>query len=144
MTPLCQLEMTLPGGFPGGVGGDSSADERWGAVARLEVLRNLDRKRLSTQAAAQLLGLERRHVFRLLKAYRTEGVRQLVAALIIRKATQHRPFGRETLRVALVRVSLDRVLLCGNQYCKSSFWADVSLWMLNPRGALLQDQARKW
>ena len=33
MSPLCQLEMTLPGGFPGGVGGDGSADERWGAVA---------------------------------------------------------------------------------------------------------------
>jgi malate synthase A len=33
MSPVCQLEMTLPGGFPGGVGGDGSADERWGAVA---------------------------------------------------------------------------------------------------------------
>jgi len=25
--------MTLPEGFPGGVGGDGSADERWGAFA---------------------------------------------------------------------------------------------------------------
>ena len=33
MSPLCQLEMTLPGGFPGGVRGDGSVDERWGAVA---------------------------------------------------------------------------------------------------------------
>jgi hypothetical protein len=33
MSPLCQLEMTLPGGFPGGVRGDGSADERWGADA---------------------------------------------------------------------------------------------------------------
>ena len=33
MSPVCQLEMTLPGGFPGGVGGDGSADERRGAVA---------------------------------------------------------------------------------------------------------------
>jgi len=31
MSPVCQLEMTLPGGYPGGVGGDGSADERWGA-----------------------------------------------------------------------------------------------------------------
>src|SRR2546429_3672941 len=31
MSPLCHLQMTLPGGFPGGVGGDGSADERWGA-----------------------------------------------------------------------------------------------------------------
>src|SRR5215471_14481870 len=33
MSPVCQLEMTLPGGFPGGVRGDGSADERWGADA---------------------------------------------------------------------------------------------------------------
>ena len=33
MSPLCQLQMTLLGGFPGGVGGDGSADERWAAVA---------------------------------------------------------------------------------------------------------------
>src|SRR4029077_4946283 len=33
MSLVCQLEMTLPGGYPGGVGGDGSADERWGAFA---------------------------------------------------------------------------------------------------------------
>jgi hypothetical protein len=33
MSPLCQLEMTLPGGYPGVVGGDGSADERLGAFA---------------------------------------------------------------------------------------------------------------
>src|SRR6516225_9067166 len=33
MSLLRQLQMTLPGGFPGGVGGDDSADERWGADA---------------------------------------------------------------------------------------------------------------
>jgi hypothetical protein len=33
MSPGCQLEMTLSGGFPGGIKGDGSADERWGAVA---------------------------------------------------------------------------------------------------------------
>jgi hypothetical protein len=33
MSPLCQLEMTLPGGFAGGVKGDGSADERRGAGA---------------------------------------------------------------------------------------------------------------
>jgi hypothetical protein len=31
MSPVCQLQMTLR--FPGGVGGDGSADERWGAIA---------------------------------------------------------------------------------------------------------------
>jgi hypothetical protein len=33
MSPVCQLQMTLPRGFPGGVGGDGSVDERWGAIA---------------------------------------------------------------------------------------------------------------
>src|SRR5271166_3878846 len=33
MSPVCQLEMTLPGGFPGGVGGDDTTDERSGAFA---------------------------------------------------------------------------------------------------------------
>jgi Homeodomain-like domain-containing protein len=44
-----------------------------GELARLEVLRDLDQRRLTTEVAAQLLGLERRQVFRLLKAQRTEG-----------------------------------------------------------------------
>ena len=33
MSPLCQLEMTLPQRFPGGVWGDGLADERRGADA---------------------------------------------------------------------------------------------------------------
>ena len=46
-----------------------------GELSRLEVLRDLDQKRLTTAAAAQLLGLERRQMFRLLlKAYRTAGL----------------------------------------------------------------------
>ena len=44
-----------------------------GELSRLEVLRDLDQRRLTTEAAGQLLGLERRQVFRLLKAYRIEG-----------------------------------------------------------------------
>src|SRR5271156_5987494 len=33
MSPVCQLQMTLPEGYPGGVGGDDTADERSGAWA---------------------------------------------------------------------------------------------------------------
>jgi hypothetical protein len=33
MSLACQLEMTFSGGFPGGVEGDGSADERWAADA---------------------------------------------------------------------------------------------------------------
>jgi len=63
MSLLRQLPMTLPGGFPEvlGVTVRLMSD---GELPRLEVLRDLDRKRLTTTAAAQLLGLERRQVFR--------------------------------------------------------------------------------
>ena len=44
-----------------------------GELTRLEVLRDLDQRRLTIEAAARLLRLERRQVFRLLKAYRTAG-----------------------------------------------------------------------
>jgi hypothetical protein len=33
MSPVCQLEMTLPWGFLGGVWGDGSGNERWRAYA---------------------------------------------------------------------------------------------------------------
>jgi predicted DNA-binding protein (UPF0251 family) len=39
-----------------------------GELTRLEVLRDLDQRRLTIEAAARLLRLERRQVFRLLKA----------------------------------------------------------------------------
>jgi hypothetical protein len=42
-----------------------------GELRRLEVIQDLDRGRLTTAATGQLLGLGRRQVFRLLKAYRT-------------------------------------------------------------------------
>ena len=50
-SPLCQLQMTLPGGFPGCVGGVDSADERWGTVAA-GVPRDLAHEHLAKRAAA--------------------------------------------------------------------------------------------
>jgi transposase len=92
--------MTLPGGFPGGVWGDGSADERW-ELARLEVLRDLDQRRLTTDAAAQLLGLERRQVFRLLKAYRIEGSAGLTSKRRGRPSNLRKPeeLGSEALAI---------------------------------------------
>ena len=48
-------------------------------LARLEVLRDLDQRRLTPAAAGQLLRLERRQVFRLLKVYRSEGAVGLIS-----------------------------------------------------------------
>src|SRR5260370_1468908 len=50
-----------------------------GELGRLEVLRELDQRRLTTEAATQLLGLERRQVFRLLEACRVDGATGLMS-----------------------------------------------------------------
>ena len=49
-----------------------------GELSRLEVLWNLDQRRLTTEAAGQLLGLERRQVFRLLADLKHGGAAILV------------------------------------------------------------------
>lgn len=50
-----------------------------GELKRLEVLRDLDQGQLTVEAAGLLLGLSRRQVFRVLKAYRVEGPPGLVS-----------------------------------------------------------------
>ena len=61
-----------------------------GELTRLEVLRDLDEGRLTTEAARQLLALSRRQLFRTLQAYRANGA----AGLISRK--RGRPSNRKT------------------------------------------------
>src|SRR5215471_6323377 len=75
-----------------------------GELSRLEVLRDLDQKRLTTEAAAQLLGLERRQVFRLIKAYRAEGATGLISKRRWRGSNRRKP---EALRqAALAQIKL--------------------------------------
>ena len=62
-----------------------------GELTRLEVLRDLDQCRLTTDAAAQLLGLGRRQVFRLLKVYRTEGPVGLISKHRGRSINRRKP-----------------------------------------------------
>src|SRR5215475_3845339 len=78
MSPVCQLEMTLPRGFLGvfGVTVRLMSD---GELRRLEVMQDLDRRRLTPAAAGPLLGLERRQVFRLLKDNRIEGATGVIS-----------------------------------------------------------------
>jgi hypothetical protein len=74
-----------------------------GELTRLEVLRDLDRQRLTTGAAAQLLGLGRRQVFRLLKAYRIADPAGLIweAAWLSEQPVQARGAAHQAL--ALIR-----------------------------------------
>src|ERR1700751_2470632 len=74
-----------------------------GELSRLEVLRDLDQKRLTTEAAAQLLGLERRQVFRLLKAYRTEGATGLISKRRGRRSNRRKPEALRRAVLAMIR-----------------------------------------
>ena len=61
-------------------------------LRRLEVLQDLDRRRLTPAAAGQLLGLERRQVFRLLlKASRIEGPTGLISKRRGRRSNRRKP-----------------------------------------------------
>ena len=72
-----------------------------GEPRRLEVLQDLDRRRLTPAAAGQLLGLERRQVFRLLKAYRIEGPTGLISKRRGRRSNRRKP---EALRRAVLTI----------------------------------------
>jgi hypothetical protein len=74
-----------------------------GELARLEVLRDLDQRRLSVAAAAQLLRLERRQVFRLLKVYRVDGATGLVSKRRGRASNRRKPESFRAEVVAIIR-----------------------------------------
>jgi predicted DNA-binding protein (UPF0251 family) len=72
-------------------------------VSRLEVLRDMDQRRLTTEAAAHLLGLERRQVFRLLKAYRSEGPTGLISKRRGRPSNRRKPEELRDKALAIIR-----------------------------------------
>jgi hypothetical protein len=74
-----------------------------GELTRLEVLRDLDQSRLTTDTAAQLLGLERRQVFRLLKAYRIEGPTGLISKRRGRPSNRRKPEELRSKALAIIR-----------------------------------------
>jgi hypothetical protein len=74
-----------------------------GELARLEVLRDLDQRRLTATAATQLLGLERRQVFRLLKAYRAEGPAGLISKRRGRASNRRKPEELRSKALAVIR-----------------------------------------
>jgi Winged helix-turn helix len=74
-----------------------------GELTRLEVLRDLDQGRLTTDTAAQLVGLERRQVFRLLKAYRTKGPAGLISQRRGRASNRRKPEAVRTKALSIIR-----------------------------------------
>jgi hypothetical protein len=104
-----------------------------GELARLEVLRDLDHRRLTTDAAAQLLGLERRQVFRLLKAYRTEGPTGLISKRRGRSSNRRKP--------EAVRTKALSSRACGRPLGKNNRCGFV-LWCLGRRGGCVAQELR--
>jgi hypothetical protein len=74
-----------------------------GELTRLEALRDVDQKRLTTDAAAQLLRLKRRQVFRLLKAYRTEGATGVISKRRGRRSNRRKPEALRRAVLAMIR-----------------------------------------
>jgi hypothetical protein len=74
-----------------------------GELTRLEVLRDLDHGRLTTETAAQLLRIGRRQVFRLLRAYRTEGPTGLISKRRGRRSNRRKPEALRRAAVAIIR-----------------------------------------
>jgi hypothetical protein len=72
-------------------------------LARLEVLRDLDQGGLTPAAAAQLLGLERRQVFRLLKVYRAEGPAGLISKRRGHSSNRRKPTELRAMALAIIR-----------------------------------------
>jgi hypothetical protein len=66
-------------------------------------LRDLDQRRLTVEATAQLLGLERRQVFRLLKAYQIEGPTSLISKRRGRPSNRRKPEQLRTKALAIIR-----------------------------------------
>jgi hypothetical protein len=74
---------------------------------------------LTTEAAAQLLGLERRQVFRLLKAYRAEGDAGLISKRRGRRS--NRPEALRQVALALIRERIQRgEPLLPARYCETA------------------------
>ncbi len=72
-------------------------------LSRLEILRDLGSGRLTTSAAAELLGLERRQVQRLAKAYQEQGATALISKKRGRPSNRQAPTGLKDQALELIR-----------------------------------------
>jgi transposase len=71
-------------------------------LSRLEILRDLVGGRLTTPAAAQLLGLERRQVQRLAKAYQEQGATALISKQRGRPSNRRKPDNVRATALAII------------------------------------------
>jgi hypothetical protein len=72
-------------------------------LARLEVLRDPTSDRLTASAAAELLGLERRQVQHLAKAYKDQGATALISKKRGRPSNRQMPEGLKVQALEIIR-----------------------------------------
>lgn len=72
-------------------------------LTRFEVLRDLDQRRLTIAAAAELMGLERRQICRLLKVYRAEGAAGLISKRRGRASNRRTPAALRAEALGIIR-----------------------------------------
>jgi transposase len=72
-------------------------------LARLEILRDLSTGQLTPASAAELLGLERRQVQRLVKAYQAQGATALISKKRGRPSNRQTPTGVKAQALELIR-----------------------------------------
>ena len=78
-----------------------------GELTRLEIVRDLDLGRLKAGAAADLLGLQPRQVFRLLKAFRADGIDGLISRQRGRPSNRKTPDDVRTTAMAIIKERYD-------------------------------------
>lgn len=72
-------------------------------LSKLDVMRDLAEGRLTSAAAAQILGLQRRQIFRLLSAYRADGVSGLISKQRGRRGNRRTPELDREAALAIIR-----------------------------------------
>src|ERR1700739_4437211 len=74
-----------------------------GELSRLEGLRDLDQRRLTAAGTGSTSGLADRQVYRLLKAYRTEGPAGLISKRRGRSSNRRKPEAVRTEALSVIR-----------------------------------------
>ena len=104
MTPLSNVQMALYGllGWLEVVPNDGGVYERQG-VSRLDILLGVEAGRIAIRDACGLMGVRRRQVFRLLAAFRADGLSGLVSKRRGRPSNNRIPTAFRDLAMAIVK-----------------------------------------
>src|SRR5215472_1583973 len=102
MSPLCQLEMTLPEGFAGGVWGDGSTDERWEADAARSAAGS-GSETIDDCGCGAAAGARAAPGVPTVKGYRTEGPTGLISKRRGRPSNRRKPEALRRSTLAMIR-----------------------------------------